>query len=303
MKRVTRTLASGERRTYVYDRRPDPGVVTVRDVMTEYLSSADFRRLKPSTQAVYRRALDCLREFARSPVMSIRRRHILAHRDTFLDRPGMGNQVLNAWATLLAFAVDREHIPATPYTRIRRLPSGHHARWSDAQIDVALSKFPAWASRAVMLALYTGQREADVCAMTWSDWDHRGGTIRVVQQKTGARLMVPVHSRLADALATWRPDARSVTILAQKRNGQPWKVPTFASLIGREIDRHDELGGLVFHGLRMSAAARLAEAGCTVHEIAAITGHRTLDMIALYTREVEQERNARAAIVKLEQRK
>jgi integrase len=44
----------------------------------------------------------------------------------------------------------------------------------------------------------------------------------------------------------------------------------------------------------------LAEAGCSTHEIAAITGHETLAMVELYTRGADQKRRAAAAIQKLE---
>ena len=56
---------------------------------------------------------------------------------------------------------------------------------------------------------------------------------------------------------------------------------------------------LPVHGLRKLAAAELAAAGCTTHEIASITGHRTLAMVQLYTQSVSQETLARSAIVRL----
>ena len=43
---------------------------------------------------------------------------------------------------------------------------------------------------------------------------------------------------------------------------------------------------------------RFAEAGCSVHEIAAFSGHKTLSEIAHYTRSVEQAALAREAMVK-----
>jgi integrase len=52
------------------------------------------------------------------------------------------------------------------------------------------------------------------------------------------------------------------------------------------------------HGLRKLAAAALADAGCTAHEIAAVTGHRSLAMVSLYTASADQERLAEAAIVR-----
>ena len=42
------------------------------------------------------------------------------------------------------------------------------------------------------------------------------------------------------------------------------------------------------HGLRKAACRRLAEAGCTPHEIMAITGHKALSEVETYTRDVRQ---------------
>ena len=47
-------------------------------------------------------------------------------------------------------------------------------------------------------------------------------------------------------------------------------------------------------------ATPLADAGCTAHEIAVVTGHRTLAMVQLYTASADQERLARSAILRLE---
>lgn len=56
------------------------------------------------------------------------------------------------------------------------------------------------------------------------------------------------------------------------------------------------------HGLRKAATRRLAEAGCTAHEIAAITGHASLREIVRYTKAVDQQRLASAAMEKAETR-
>jgi integrase len=57
----------------------------------------------------------------------------------------------------------------------------------------------------------------------------------------------------------------------------------------------------VMHGLRKTAARMLAEAGCSAHQIASVTGHRSLKEIERYTRGADQKRLATAAIHKLEQ--
>src|SRR5690606_33868012 len=55
----------------------------------------------------------------------------------------------------------------------------------------------------------------------------------------------------------------------------------------------------VTHGLRKAAARRLAEAGCSANEIAAITGHATLAEVSRYTKAAEQKKLAAAAIARL----
>src|SRR5262249_4796474 len=53
------------------------------------------------------------------------------------------------------------------------------------------------------------------------------------------------------------------------------------------------------HGLHKAAARQLAEAGCTKHEIAAITGHASLREIARYTKAVDQKKLAATAMEKM----
>jgi integrase len=48
------------------------------------------------------------------------------------------------------------------------------------------------------------------------------------------------------------------------------------------------LSGLSVHGLRKAACRRLAEAGCSANEIAAISGHASLREIARYTAAASQ---------------
>ena len=59
----------------------------------------------------------------------------------------------------------------------------------------------------------------------------------------------------------------------------------------------------MLHGLRKAAARRLAEAGCTEKEIAAVTGHTTLKEVARYTRAADQRRLAAGVVAKLTEQK
>ena len=57
--------------------------------------------------------------------------------------------------------------------------------------------------------------------------------------------------------------------------------------------------GLAPHGLRKAAARRLAEAGATAHQIAAVTGHRSLAEVTIYTAAADQARLAAQGMAKV----
>ena len=58
----------------------------------------------------------------------------------------------------------------------------------------------------------------------------------------------------------------------------------------------DATHAVTAHGLRKAAMRRLAEHGSTSKQIQAVSGHRTLSEIERYTRQVDQQRLAKAAI-------
>lgn len=83
-------------------------------------------------------------------------------------------------------------------------------------------------------------------------------------------IVVPLHLRLAaeiDASAA----TDNLTFLLTKW-GRPFSAPGFGNWF-RDVCDGAELTGLSAYGLRKAAARRLAEAGCTPHQIQSITGH------------------------------
>jgi integrase len=144
-----------------------------------------------------------------------------------------------------------------------------------------------------MLALYTGQRQSDVLGMTWGDV--QSGVIKVKQDKTGQHVDVPVHPDLAAYLTTLERRPGRIALNSQ---GKPW-ASGFKASWQKFKDGVPKMEGYVFHGLRHTAASRLYEAGCSVEEIMAITGHTTESMVRRYTKRARRAERARAAIIKL----
>jgi integrase len=59
------------------------------------------------------------------------------------------------------------------------------------------------------------------------------------------------------------------------------------------------LKGWNAHGLRKTAARRLAETGCTALQIGAINGHKSLKELQTYAANADQTKMARAALDRL----
>jgi integrase len=127
--------------------------------------------------------------------------------------------------------------------------------------------------------------------MLWSDYI--GDTIRVAQQKTAAKLTIPIHGSLAQLLL--RASRSQTTILATVFK-KPFSVKGFGNMMSDAIRDTGLPSRCKPHGLRKAAARRLAEAGCSASEIMAITGHKTLAEVERYTRAAGQEQLARRAI-------
>jgi integrase len=117
----------------------------------------------------------------------------------------------------------------------------------------------------------------------------------LTQRKTGQAVEIPVHPDLAAVLDLTPKD--NLVLMVTERGG-PFSESHFTNWF-QAMCRDAGLPGRSVHGLRKAACRRLAEAGCTEHEIAAISGHRTLEEVARYTRAADRGRMARSGMAKM----
>ncbi len=300
---VRHKLADGSVREYHYppwSRRRATQIApdSVSALVAAFKGSPDWATLAPATQATYGVYLRHLDACGHLPVATVRRRDLLSLRDALAEAVGTGaaSGFARTASRLFGWAVDRDWIEHSPAERVRALPGGHLKAWSEADLALALGKLPEPLRRVVVLAVHTGQRRGDLVALGWNSYD--GRTIRLRQQKTGVEMAIPASAELRVEMERWRAGRASTRVLTNA-SGLPWKPNRLSQQMHYHLSRTG-LHELGVHGLRKLAAARLAAAGCTVHQIAAITGHKTLGMVQLYTASVDQARLAETAIARLE---
>jgi integrase len=123
----------------------------------------------------------------------------------------------------------------------------------------------------------------------------RDGVLSIRQQKTGTEVVIPVHGNLLASLDATRSGEMVFLLTSQ---GRAFTANGFGNFF-RDAVESAGLRGLSAHGLRKAACRRLAEAGCSAHEIMSISGHVSLREVQRYTMAANREQMARSAFQKL----
>ncbi|NSZ73271.1 tyrosine-type recombinase/integrase [Agrobacterium tumefaciens] len=260
-----------------HDQRRAPSPTNLSTLITLYRGSSDFRRTKLGTRHEYDRYLDKIRaEFGRLLLEELQqpstRGLFKEWRDRMADKPRSADFAWMVLVRVLSFAKDRGMISVNIAERGGRLyrSTRRDRTWSEADVAAFEAVAPTYMRLAIQLALWTGQRKGDLLRLSWRDFD--GINIRFTQSKTKARVLVPM-GYLADVLRL----QRGTGAILRTSRGAAWTSDGF-NTSWRKCCAKAGITDLTFHDLRGTAITRMALAGCTVPEIAAVTGHSLKDV-------------------------
>ena len=250
---------------------------TFKNVAEKFLKCARFKKLSLRTQKEYSKVYKLMYpEFGEKRIKGMTTRFFTVYHERLADTPGMANNMLKANSKLFKWTTSYGFTTSNPITTdIERFQLGEWVPWEPDQMETFEEKAKGSSLTAYMLALYTGQREADVLRMRRDAVDE--GIISVVQDKGGAKLWIPIHPILQvylDALETENNEIEGLTIVRAIRTGSPLTLDGFRTNFRKELDKVGLLGlkpPLTFHGLRKNATGALFEAGCTPEEVKSIT--------------------------------
>jgi integrase len=270
-----------------------PRAGSVEQAIVSYYGSSAFGRLARTTQALQRSHLERFRAKYGS-------KNIASMPADFISRliADLSPHVARNWVKTLRSLM--KHAKAVGLVQINpakevQLPQAKGSRWTWTEDEIEQYErhhtIGTKARLAMALGLYTSQRKGDVIRM--GRQHIRGDTLVVRQNKTGTTLQLPLLPELQQVIAA--TTSSNLTFLTS-----PTGRPYHASSFGRDFQTWCREAGLLprctFHGLRYAMARRLAERGATTHQIAAITGHKSLSEIARYTKAADQVRLAREAM-------
>ena len=272
---------------------------TIPALVDAYLNSTDFLRNKASSQRVTRAILlRFVKITGPRKAEEMQRAHVMKIVAGMAETPAAANNMLKKVRALMGWAIANGWRKDDPTAKVKKFKEGTHHTWTDDELAQFEERWPLGSRERTVyaLALYTGQRREDIGTRTKRHYNAKAGTVWVVQGKTGTELEIPVHPALRAAIEAWNP--RHLVLLATP-DGRGTSIKALTTSMSRAIDKAGLPERCVLHGLRKAAARRLAEAGCSAHEIMAITGHRSLEEVERYCAAAAQRGLGRSAMDKL----
>lgn len=276
-----------------------PGSISA--LIVAYYASAEWAALRDSTRIGYRNMLDRFRQaHGTKRVSTIAPKHLEAIFHAMAQTPGAAANLRKRLRRVFRLAVRlgwRKDNPVAETEAPRRRRSAGFIPWTEDEIATYEKHWPSGTRErlAMVLLLYTGVRRSDVVGL--GRQHARAGRIHVLPLKTsgsGKRLAIRIHPALQREIDVAPPGMTFILTAF----GEPFTAAGFTAWF-RERAEMAGIVGRTPHGLRKAAGRRMAEAGCTAKEIAAVLGHATLAEVETYTADADQARLADAAVGKL----
>jgi integrase len=123
----------------------------------------------------------------------------------------------------------------------------------------------------------------------------RNGRIKIARAKGSDDVDIIMSPELAAAVEAMPKEHLTYLV---NRYGKPRTVMGLGKAFPQWVAKAGLGPQCRLHGLKKSGMRRLAESGATTHELAATSGHRTLQMVQKYTEAVDRKKLADKAIRK-----
>ena len=273
----------GEMDRGVFVSRAEAEATTLREALDRYEREVTPKKKSRSDERYKLRAWRSSTLAPRS-LASIRGKDLAAWRDAELTRGSATGTVRRRLALLahvfkvarkewgmesLASPVDAIQLPPPGQARDRRLVGDEHTR-----LLSAAGTYGGEVGSLITWAIETAMRRGEIAAMRWEHLDRKAKVLLIPETKNGTRRRVPLSTA---ALAV-------LDGLPRRIDGRVWGMrPDSISQAFERVCGAAGIEGLTFHDLRHEATSRLFEKGLNPMQVAAITGHKTLQMLKRYT--------------------
>lgn len=276
------TIIESEMERGVFVSRTEAEATLVKDVLERF--ATEVLPTKRSEQSDKSRIKTLIEAFGDYRLASLNSTQVAKFRDNRLKVVGpqsviheinLLNRVLKAASMDWGIALPG----GLPTAQVRKpvKPRGRDRRVSESEINQILQVTKSVELCTIItLAVETGMRRNELASLAWEEIDLDKQTAHLPKTKTDVPRTVPLSRTAVSALQK----------LPAKTEGRVFalQAESMSQAFERACAPHRaNIVGARFHDLRHEATSRLFEKGLNVMEVAAITGHKTLDMLKRYT--------------------
>jgi integrase len=276
------TIIESEMERGVFVSRSEAEATLVKDVLLRYADEVlPTKRGEKSDRSRLKHLIEVFGEYRLASLSSSQiarfrdQRLKIVSSQSVIHEINLLNRVLKAatldWGIALPGGLPTAQVrkPLKPRGRDRRVTAEEIAKILEASESAELKT-------VVTVAVETGMRRNELASLRWEDVDLKKQTAHLPKTKTDIPRTIPLSKAAIKALNS----------LGVASEGRVFSLQgeSMSQAFERACESHRaNIQGLRFHDLRHEATSRLFEKGLNVMEVAAITGHKTLDMLKRYT--------------------
>lgn len=244
-------------------------------LLQRYHQTAQYKNIAPSTKELWGYCAKEILKFSKDAghphVKDITRPVAFEFLELFDAMPSKKKNVYTFLKVLMGYAYDIGEIEMNPILKMNvKVPDPKVHIWTDGEIDTMIAAADKAGSEsvgtAILMGADIGQRQADILKMEY-ERDYEAGRFLFSQNKTKEIVSFKATEKLEARL-----NKKSTGLLVPTKDGKKYVRRDFLKEFSEIADTAD-LSRCKFQKLRHTAIVRLARAGCTHSEIAAISGH------------------------------
>lgn len=276
------TIIESEMERGIFVSRTEAEATLIKDLLQRYMN--EVLPTKRSEQSDKSRIKTLLEAFGDYRLASLTSTQVATFRDRRLQVVGPQSVIheINLLNRVLKTATMDWGIAlpgGLPTSQVRKptKPRGRDRRVEEEEITKILAATESTELRTIItIAVEAGMRRNELASLMWDDIDLKKQTAHLPKTKTDVPRTIPLSKAAVAALKKLGPKSEGRVFSLQ--------AESMSQAFERACAAHRaNIAGLRFHDLRHEATSRLFEKGLNVMEVAAITGHKTLDMLKRYT--------------------
>ena len=274
---------------------------TLEKILSYYLKSAAFAKLKGKTQISYETNLNAVgntvvgRRMLKNYVVSdIKARHLNdAYEQWLVSGTRTANYRKASLSAAWKYAMRNDVMEHNPVSLIKTsADKQRRVKWSREQVKTFLSTgYSDMRWRSITLIVHMaydwGQRVGDMRVLTWDKLDLTECRLDITQSKRGAEVHLPISAGLCRMLQQQKDDfgfQQYVAPRVKPRAGaySPYDLEEIGHLINSVLEEANLPRHLTAMDLRRTAVTEMMEAGVDLAGIMQVTGHKSFNSVKPY---------------------